>query len=176
LQSLLPVSACWLRTAIRSFTSAYSGAPNLYPFTAKRSWVSTRKPANPASYRGCPTFHPPSPVPDYTQACTHTHSIRSYIFTPIHANTYACVHAHALLHTFCCDSHFHTFLHSYAHSQSSPHRAKQRLSPGRARDHPVMDIVPNKALSLPLSLSLSLIHTCMHACNCWPTVCTHMYV
>ena len=35
--------------------------------------------------------------------------------------------------------------------QSSPHRAKQRLSPGRARDHPVMEIVPNKALSLPRS-------------------------
>ena len=37
---------------------------------------------------------------------------------------------------------------------------KQRLSPGRARDHPVMDIVPNKALSLSLSLSslsLSLV-------------------
>src|SRR6056300_1289766 len=32
--------------------------------------------------------------------------------------------------------------------QSSPHRAKQRLSAGRARDHPVMEIVPNKALSL----------------------------
>jgi len=29
------------------------------------------------------------------------------------------------------------------------HRAKQRLSAGRARDHPVMEIVPNK-----LSLSL----------------------
>ena len=29
--------------------------------------------------------------------------------------------------------------------QSSPHRAKQRLSAGRARDHPVMEIVPNKA-------------------------------
>ena len=29
------------------------------------------------------------------------------------------------------------------HSQSSPHRAKQRLSAGRARDHPVMEIVPN---------------------------------
>ena len=38
--------------------------------------------------------------------------------------------------------------------QSSPHRAKQRLSAGRARDHPVMEIVPNKALSLSLSLSL----------------------
>ena len=37
--------------------------------------------------------------------------------------------------------------------QSSPHRAMQRLSPGRARDHPVMDIVPNNALSLSLSLS-----------------------
>ena len=37
--------------------------------------------------------------------------------------------------------------------QSSPHRAKQRLSAGRARDHPVMEIVPNKALSLSLSLS-----------------------
>ena len=37
--------------------------------------------------------------------------------------------------------------------QSSPHRAKQRLSPGRARDHPDMEIVPNKALSLSLSLS-----------------------
>ena len=35
---------------------------------------------------------------------------------------------------------------------SSPHRAKQRLSAGRARDHPVMEIVPNKALSLSLSL------------------------
>ena len=32
----------------------------------------------------------------------------------------------------------------------------QRLSPGRVRDHPVMDIIPNKALSLSLSLSLSL--------------------
>ena len=31
------------------------------------------------------------------------------------------------------------------------------LSAGRARDHPVMEIVPNKALSLSLSLSLSLI-------------------
>ena len=30
----------------------------------------------------------------------------------------------------------------------------QRLSPGRARDHPVMDIVPNKVLSLSLSLLL----------------------
>ena len=30
------------------------------------------------------------------------------------------------------------------------------LSAGRARDHPVMEIVPNKALSLSLSLSLSL--------------------
>ena len=40
--------------------------------------------------------------------------------------------------------------------QSSPHRATQRLSAGRARDHPVMEIVPNKALSLSLSLSLSL--------------------
>jgi hypothetical protein len=43
--------------------------------------------------------------------------------------------------------------------QSSPHRAKhcswQRLSAGRARDHPVMEIVPNKALSLSLSLSLT---------------------
>ena len=39
--------------------------------------------------------------------------------------------------------------------QSSPHRATQRLSAGRARDHPVMEIVPNKALSLSLSLSLS---------------------
>ena len=38
--------------------------------------------------------------------------------------------------------------------QSSPHRATQRLSAGRARDHPVMEIVPNKALSLSLSLSL----------------------
>jgi len=33
-------------------------------------------------------------------------------------------------------------------------KAKQRLSAGRARDHPVMEIVPNKALSLSLSLSL----------------------
>jgi len=33
-------------------------------------------------------------------------------------------------------------------------------APGRARDHPVMDIVPNEALSLSLSLSLSL---CVHA-------------
>ena len=33
-----------------------------------------------------------------------------------------------------------------------PYRAKQRLSAGRARDHPVMEIVPNKALSLSLSL------------------------
>jgi hypothetical protein len=41
--------------------------------------------------------------------------------------------------------------------QSSPHRAKQRLSAGRARDHPVMEIVPNKALSL----SLSLLRVCM---------------
>ena len=41
--------------------------------------------------------------------------------------------------------------------QSSPHRAKQRLSAGRARDHPVMEIVPtNKALSLSLSLRGSL--------------------
>ena len=40
--------------------------------------------------------------------------------------------------------------------QSSPHRATQRLSAGRARDHPVMDIVPNKALSLSLFESLSL--------------------
>ena len=39
--------------------------------------------------------------------------------------------------------------------QSSPHRATQRLSAGRARDHPVMEIVPNKALALSLSLSLS---------------------
>ena len=38
--------------------------------------------------------------------------------------------------------------------QSSPHRATQRLSAGRARDHPVMEIVPNKALSLSLSLSI----------------------
>ena len=30
--------------------------------------------------------------------------------------------------------------------------ATQRLSAGRARDHPVMEIVPNKALSLSLSL------------------------
>jgi len=30
------------------------------------------------------------------------------------------------------------------------------FAPGRARDHPVMDIVPNKARSLALSLSLSL--------------------
>ena len=36
--------------------------------------------------------------------------------------------------------------------QSSPHRATQRLSAGRARDHPVMEIVPNKALSLSLSV------------------------
>jgi len=40
--------------------------------------------------------------------------------------------------------------------QSSPHRAKQRLSAGRARDHPVMEIFPNKALSPSLSLRLSL--------------------
>ena len=39
--------------------------------------------------------------------------------------------------------------------QSSPHRAMQRLLPGRARDHPVLDIVPNKALSLSLFESLS---------------------
>ena len=39
--------------------------------------------------------------------------------------------------------------------QSSPHRATQRLSAGRARDHPVMEIVPNKALSLSLSLCKS---------------------
>ena len=32
----------------------------------------------------------------------------------------------------------------------------QRLSLGRARDNPVMDIVPNKSLYLSLSLSLSL--------------------
>ena len=31
---------------------------------------------------------------------------------------------------------------------------KQRLSPGRARDHPVMETVPIKSLSLSLSLSL----------------------
>ena len=42
--------------------------------------------------------------------------------------------------------------------QSSPHRAKQRLSAGRARDHPVMEIVPNKALSLSLSLSVALFY------------------
>ena len=30
------------------------------------------------------------------------------------------------------------------------------FAPGRARDHPVMDIVPNKARSLSVSLSLSL--------------------
>ena len=40
---------------------------------------------------------------------------------------------------------------------SSPHRAMQRLSAGRARDHPVMEIVPNKALSLSLSLSVCLV-------------------
>jgi len=45
------------------------------------------------------------------------------------------------------------------HTTSRPHRAMQRLSPGRARDNPVMDIVPNKALSLPPSLSLSLHHS-----------------
>ena len=37
----------------------------------------------------------------------------------------------------------------------SPHRAKQRLSAVRARDHPVMEIVPNKALSLSLEGILS---------------------
>ena len=31
-----------------------------------------------------------------------------------------------------------------------------RVSAGRARDHPVMEIVPNKALSLSLRVSLSL--------------------
>jgi len=35
-------------------------------------------------------------------------------------------------------------------------RLARLLSVGRARDHPVMEIVPNKALSLSLSLSLSL--------------------
>ena len=34
--------------------------------------------------------------------------------------------------------------------------ANQRQSLGRARDHPAMHIVPNKALSLSLSLFLSL--------------------
>ena len=34
--------------------------------------------------------------------------------------------------------------------------ARGVLSPGRARDHPFLDIVPNKALSLSLSLSLSV--------------------
>ena len=43
--------------------------------------------------------------------------------------------------------------------QFRPHRATQRLSAGRARDHPVMEIVPNKALSLSLSLSLSVCVT-----------------
>ena len=33
--------------------------------------------------------------------------------------------------------------------QPVPYRAMQCLSMGRARDHPVMDIVPNKALSPP---------------------------
>jgi len=54
---------------------------------------------------------------------------------------------------------------SQEHEQGSPilwsldpfkvrvHRAKQRLSAGRARDHPVMEIVPNKALSLSLLCS-----------------------
>jgi len=42
--------------------------------------------------------------------------------------------------------------------QSSPHGATQRLSAGRARDHPVMEIVPNKALSEALSLSLSRLY------------------
>ena len=37
------------------------------------------------------------------------------------------------------------------------HRAKQRLSAGRARDHPVMEIVPNKALSLSLLLLLLVV-------------------
>ena len=37
--------------------------------------------------------------------------------------------------------------------QSSPHRAKQRLSAGRARDHPVME---KFLINLSLSLSLSL--------------------
>ena len=39
-------------------------------------------------------------------------------------------------------------------SLATSHRAKQRLSAGRARDHPVMEIVPNKALSLSRSLRI----------------------
>ena len=38
--------------------------------------------------------------------------------------------------------------------QSSPYRAMQRLSPGRARDHPVME---KFLINLSLSLSLSLL-------------------
>jgi len=37
--------------------------------------------------------------------------------------------------------------------QSSPHRAMQRLSPGRARDHPVMDIVPNRGWGGPSEIA-----------------------
>jgi hypothetical protein len=67
----------------------------------------------------------------------------------------ACVVSSALsLCVMCCilcHSVYFCFL-----GQSSPHRAMQRLSPVRARDHPVVEIVPNKARSLSLSLSLFL--------------------
>ena len=71
---------------------------------------------------------------------------------------------HAMCHAMCQEEHtmylvlclVPRLVSFRVRGQSSPHRAMQRLSPGRARDHPVMDIVPNKALSLSLSLVLSL--------------------
>ena len=56
--------------------------------------------------------------------------------------------------------------------QSSPHRAKQRLSAGRARDHPVMEIVPNKALSLSLSLRRALLFLTDHSSR--PGTASHL--
>ena len=126
------------------------------------------KPANPASYRGCPTFHPPSPVPNYTQTRTHTHSIRSYIFTPIHAYTHACVHA-------CMPSCIHsaailTFIPCYtvtpivSPAHIGPCNAGRRAAPETT---PLWTLLLIKlSLSFSLSLSQALARTAVSAGHC----------
>jgi hypothetical protein len=59
---------------------------------------------------------------------------------------------------------------SRVRGQCSPQGAKQRLSAGRARDHPVMEIVP-KALSLSLSLSLRVSLSLSSFCGTLKSVC-----
>lgn len=48
----------------------------------------------------------------HTNACTHAHTIHTYVCT----HAYACTHMHTHNAFICIYTHIHTYIHTFAHT------------------------------------------------------------